>query len=39
LYSGVGEDLDPVASFVVERKNVGLRSLTTGVPKPYVNNH
>ncbi len=39
LYSGVGEDLDPVASFVVERKNVGLRSVTTGVPKPQVNKH
>lgn len=39
LYSGVGDDVDPVASFVVERKNVGLRSLTTDVPEPYVDNH
>jgi len=36
LYSGEGDDLDPVASFVVARKNIGLQSVTTGIPKPYV---
>jgi hypothetical protein len=37
LYSSDGDDLDPIASFVVERKNIGLQSVTTSVPKPYVN--
>jgi hypothetical protein len=37
FYSGDGDDLEPIASFVVERKNIGLRSVTTSVPKPYVN--
>lgn len=36
LYSGAGDDFDPVASFVVARKNIGLQSVTTGIPKPYV---
>jgi hypothetical protein len=38
LYSGDGDDLGPIASYVVERKNIGLRSVTTSVPKPLVNN-
>jgi hypothetical protein len=38
LYGGDGDDLGPIASYVVERKNIGLRSVTTSVPKPYVNN-
>jgi hypothetical protein len=29
--------IDPVASFVVERQNTGLQSVTTSVPQPYVN--
>jgi hypothetical protein len=37
LYSSDGDDLNPVASFVVERKNIGLHSVTTSVPKPHVN--
>ena len=37
LYSNDGDDLDPIASFVVARRNTGLRTVTTSVPKPYVN--
>jgi hypothetical protein len=37
LYTGDGDDLDPIASFVVARQNTGLRTVTTSVPKPYVN--
>lgn len=37
LYSNDGDDLDPIASFVVARQNTGLRTVTTSVPKPYVN--
>ena len=35
LYRGDGDGLDPVASFVVERQNTGLRSVTTSVPQPH----
>jgi hypothetical protein len=35
LYSGDGDGLAPVASFVVERQNTGLRSVTTSVPQPH----
>jgi len=38
LYRVDGDDLDPIASYVVERKNIGLRSVTTSVPKPYLGN-
>jgi len=38
LYSGDGDDLGPIASYVVERNNIGLRSVTTSIPKPYLNN-
>ncbi len=37
LYSGDGDNFDPIASFVVERKNAGLRRVTTSVPKPNIN--
>jgi len=37
LYTGDTHGLDPVASFVVERRNTGLQSVTTSVPQPYVN--
>jgi hypothetical protein len=37
LYSGDGDNLDPIASFVVERQNTGLRSVTTSVPQPHGN--
>jgi hypothetical protein len=37
LYGGEGDDFDPVASYVVQRKNTGLQSITTSVPTPYVN--
>jgi hypothetical protein len=36
VYSGDQDDLEPLASFVVARKNAGLRSLTTSAPKPAV---
>lgn len=38
LYTGDGDDLGPIASYVVERKNIGLRSVTTSVPKPPIDN-
>jgi hypothetical protein len=37
LYGGEGDDFAPVASFVVQRKNIGLQSVTTSVPTAYVN--
>jgi hypothetical protein len=37
LYRGDGDRLDPIASFVVERRNTGLRSVTTSVPPLHGN--
>lgn len=37
LYRSDGNELAPVTSYVVERKNIGLQSVTTSVPKPHVN--
>jgi hypothetical protein len=37
FYTDDAHGVDPVASFVVERQNTGLQSVTTSVPQPYVN--
>jgi hypothetical protein len=36
FYTDNTNGVDPVASFVVERQNTGLQSVTTSVPQPYV---
>ncbi|MBU6258160.1 MAG: hypothetical protein KGL18_16995 [Burkholderiales bacterium] len=36
---GAEQGLAPVASFVVERRPTGLPTVTTSVPRPYVNTH